>query len=64
MVELDIFYLFLFVLSVLYTLNVFVKIVKTILSDEPQKINFGNWEKISNYLFFTYLITYLIVKIF
>lgn len=61
--ELDIFFLFLFVLSILYSFNLFINIVRTILSDEPQKIIFGTWEKISNYFFLTYLITYILEKL-
>lgn len=64
MINLDIFFLFLFILSILYVINQVGKIVKNILSDEPQKIYFGTWEKISNYWFLSYLITYLVTKLF
>lgn len=63
MFELDIFFLFFFVLSVLYSVNLSINIIRTILSDEPQKIIFGTWEKISNYFFLTYLITYTLEKL-
>lgn len=63
MQKLDILFLFIFVLSILYSLNLIVNILRSILSDEPQKIIFGTWEKISNYFFLTYLITYFIEKI-
>lgn len=61
--ELDILFLFIFVLSILYTINMIVNILRSILSDEPQKIIFGTWGKISNYFFLSYLITYFIEKI-
>lgn len=63
MIELDILFLFIFVLSILYILNMIVNILRLILSEEPQKIVFGIWEKVSNYFFITYLITYFIQKI-
>jgi hypothetical protein len=62
MKELDIFLLFIFVMSVLYASNVIIKIITNVLDEEPKRVFYNLWEKISNYLFFTYLITYLIVK--
>ena len=61
MVMLDIFFLFLFVLSILYTINSLIRIVRLVFSDEPKTITYGTWEKISNYFFLTYLITYLLM---
>jgi hypothetical protein len=60
MLKLDILFLFLFVLSILYVLNAIFKIFKSLISDTPQKITYGIWEKISNYFFLTYLITYIL----
>jgi hypothetical protein len=60
MLKLDILFLFLFVLSILYVLNQIFKIFKSLISDAPQKITYGIWEKISNYFFLTYLITYIL----
>jgi hypothetical protein len=60
MMYLDIFSLFIFVVSILFVLNQIFRIVKNVLSDEPQKVFYGVWEKISNYFFLSYLITYLI----
>ena len=61
MFNVDIFYFFIFVLSILYTINTFIKIVRLILSETPTKIYFNNFEKIFNYFFFTYLITYITI---
>jgi hypothetical protein len=61
MVKLDIFFLFLFVLSILYVINSVIRIVRLVFSDEPKTIAYGTWEKISNYFFLTYLITYLLM---
>jgi hypothetical protein len=63
MMYLDIFSLFIFVVSILFVLNQIVRIVKNVLSDEPQKVIYGVWEKISNYFFLSYLITYLITNL-
>lgn len=60
---LDIFSLFIFILSILFILNQIFKIIKNVLSDEPQKVFYGSWEKISNYFFLSYLITYLITNL-
>jgi len=63
MMYLDIFSLFIFIVSILFVLNQIFKIVKNVLSDEPQKVIYGVWEKISNYFFLSYLITYLITNL-
>jgi hypothetical protein len=63
MMYLDIFSLFIFVVSILFVLNQIFRIVKNVLSDEPQKVFYGVWEKISNYFFLSYLITYLITNL-
>ncbi len=62
MKELDIFYLFVFVLSCIFTGNLLFKIVTAIFSDNPKQINYSGWEKISNYFFISYLITYFITN--
>jgi hypothetical protein len=64
MIGLDIFSLFLFVLSILFIVNQSLGVIKNILSDEPKKISYVFWEKISNYLFLSYFITYIILKMF
>jgi hypothetical protein len=64
MINLDIFFLFLFILSILFVINQIAKIVRNILSEEPQRIYYGTWEKISNYWFLSYLITYSVTKLF
>jgi hypothetical protein len=64
MIGLDIFSLFLFVLSILFIVNQTLGVIKNILSDEPKKISYVFWEKISNYLFLSYFITYIILKLF
>jgi hypothetical protein len=63
MLYLDIFSLFVFVLSIIFVLNQILVIVKNILSDEPQRIYYGSWEKISNYFFISYMITYILTTI-
>jgi hypothetical protein len=63
MMYLDIFSLFIFVVSILFVLNQIFRIVKNVLSDEPQKVFYGVWEKIYNYFFLSYLITYLITNL-
>lgn len=60
MKELDILLLFVFVTSCLYTCNQIIKVVTNILSEEPKHINYNTIEKISNYFFVSYLITYII----
>jgi hypothetical protein len=61
--ELDIFYLFVFVLSCIFVFNQLFGVVSRIFSDNPQQLNYSGWEKISNYFFITYLITYFITNI-
>ncbi len=63
MKELDILLLFVFVLSCVFTANTIIKIIGLILSDEPKQITYNRIEKISNYFFFSYLITYFITNI-
>ena len=63
MKELDILLLFVFVLSCVFTVNTIIKIIGLILSDEPKQITYNRIEKISNYFFFSYLITYFITNI-
>lgn len=60
MLRLDILTLFVFVLSIIYLLNVLLKVVKLVFSNEPKQITFSMWEKISNYFFLSYLITYIL----
>jgi hypothetical protein len=61
--ELDIFYLFVFVVSCTYVANQLFKIVARINSKDPKQINYSGWEKISNYFFVSYFITYFITNI-
>lgn len=60
MLKLDIFTLFVFVLSIVYISNVLLKILRLLLSEEPKQITFSIWEKVSNYFFISYLITYIL----
>lgn len=60
MVKLDIFFFFLFVLASVHITNLILNIIKNILSSDPQTMNYSLLEKISNYFFITYFITYLI----
>lgn len=62
--ELDILLLFVFVLSVVFTINQTFKILAEIISEKPQKIIYLGFEKISNYFFVSYLITYILIKFF
>lgn len=61
--ELDIFYLFVFVLSCIFVSNQLFAIIARIFSDNPKQINYSGWEKISNYFFVSYFITYFITNI-
>ena len=60
MIKLDIFFLFVFVLSVVHILNLTLVIVKNILSSDPQRVVYSTMEKISNYFFISYFLTYII----
>ena len=60
MIKLDIFFLFVFVLSVVHILNLILAIVKNILSPDPQRVVYSTMEKISNYFFISYFLTYII----
>jgi hypothetical protein len=63
MKELDILLLFVFVLSCVFVANLIFKIIASILSEEPKQIIYDGFEKISNYFFISYLITYFITNI-
>jgi hypothetical protein len=39
------------------------KYKEEILSENPRHLVYGIWEKISNYFFISYLITYILIKI-
>lgn len=60
MIKLDIFFLFVFVLSVVHIINLILAIVKNILSPDPQRVVYSTMEKISNYFFISYFLTYII----
>jgi hypothetical protein len=60
MEKLGILFLYVFILSILYIGNQMVKIITNILSEEPKYVVYKFWEKISNYLFISYFITYII----
>lgn len=61
--KLDIFYLFVFVLSCVFVFNQLIGVISRIFSDNPQQLNYSGWGKISNYFFISYLITYFITNI-
>jgi hypothetical protein len=63
MKELDILLLFVFVLSSIFVVNLIFKVTTSVLSDEPKQITYNTVEKISNYFFISYLITYFITNI-
>ena len=60
MIKLDIFFLFVFVLSVVHIISLILAIVKNILSPDPQRVVYSTMEKISNYFFISYFLTYII----
>jgi hypothetical protein len=60
---LDILLLFGFVLSCVFVVNLLFKVIAGIFSDEPKQIIYNRIEKISNYFFISYLITYFITNI-
>jgi hypothetical protein len=63
MKELDILSLFVFVLSCVFVVNLIFKVITSVLSDDPKQITYNVIEKISNYFFISYLITYFITNI-
>ena len=63
MERLDILLLFVFVLSCVFVANLLFKVITSILSDDPKQITYTTVEKISNYFFISYLITYFITNI-
>jgi hypothetical protein len=62
--NLNILFLFIFVLSNLYVLNLILNIIRNIFSEFPNKIKYSLWEKLANYFFISYLVTYIITKTF
>jgi hypothetical protein len=60
MAQMNIFFLFVFILSLVFVINNILKVIKNILSSDPHRITYSTWEKIFNYFFITYLITYII----
>ena len=56
----NIFFLFVFILSLVFVINNILKVIKNILSSDPHRITYSTGEKIFNYFFITYLITYII----
>lgn len=64
MEKLDIFFLYIFVISILFILNILFRIVKNVMSEEPNKLKFTFWEKISNYFLISYFITYILTQNF
>lgn len=60
MIKLDIFFLFVFVLSIVHISNLLLLIIKNILSSDPQRVIYSTTEKISNYFFVSYFLTYII----
>jgi hypothetical protein len=53
-------FLFLFVFSCVYLLNLIVKVVVSVLKTPPQQLKYSKIDKILNYFTITYLLTYLI----
>jgi len=62
-IDLNTLFLFLFILSCVYVLNSIVKLVVSVLQTPPKQLVYSNIEKVYNYLFFTYFITYIIQNI-
>jgi len=58
----DILTLFIFVLSIVFILNRLMIIIREISNENPNKIIYGQFDKISNYFFISYLITYILTK--
>jgi hypothetical protein len=58
--ELNTLFLFVFVFSCVYVLNLCVRVVVSALRTPPQQLEYNRVEKILNYFSFTYIITYLI----
>lgn len=63
MLKLDTLFLFVFVLSTIFLFNVIFKVVASILSSVPKQIQYDTLERVSNYFFISYFITYLIINI-
>jgi quinol-cytochrome oxidoreductase complex cytochrome b subunit len=62
-VEFSTIFLFLFILSCVYVLNLIVKVVVSIIQTPPKQLEYSSTEKINNYLTITYILTYLIQQI-
>jgi hypothetical protein len=60
MIKLDIFIFFVFIVSIIHILNLFYKILKLFINEQPENLSFSFWEKISNYFFISYFITYIL----
>jgi len=58
----DILTLFIFVLSIVFILNRLTIIIREISNENPNKIIYDQFDKISNYFFISYLITYILTK--
>jgi uncharacterized sodium:solute symporter family permease YidK len=61
--DLDTLFLFLFVLSCVYVLNSIVKLVVSVIQTPPKQLTYTVSEKICNYFFVTYFITYLTLNL-
>jgi len=55
--------LFVFILSCIYIINTIVKFILCLLQTPPQQLKYNVTEKIFNYLFITFFITYLILNL-
>ncbi len=62
-IDLNTIFLFLFVLSCVYVLNLIVKLVVSVFQTPPKQLIYSNLEKTFNYLSITYVITYIIEKL-
>ena len=48
MVQMNIFFLFVFILSLVFVINNILNVIKNILSSDPHRITYSTWEKIYN----------------
>lgn len=62
MEKLDILSLYIFVLSCAYIVSQVTKIITNVLSEQPKYMVYDLKEKVSNYLFISYFITYIITN--
>lgn len=61
--ELGTIFLFLFIFSCTYVLNLIVNVVVSVIQTPPKQLEYGAIGKTLNYLTITYIITYIIQNI-